>query len=749
MDPNIPQTPSRYDRLQSTQSNHHPSPALPRTTTSILPHMQQSTSTSSTTKPTAAPITLAALLEQHASAPNPHLAALDQALAERNALSSQNSQLWKLIEKQRSGYNQMLKELERVRAERDSLRGRIGSGGSRQRSIKSSTLNSTVPLSNGDTKPAPARHLSDDVCMRHHHIYLITYILTTATVPAPRSEQYDQSKLNHSHRPAPPTLVPSRAEPLPSCTPSSPVSSVAHSLETPLPSSIPSLVFNPHSSPSQSSGGYPPRQSSMPTVSSTSTPPQSDNSAANSGAYLSSNSTETLPPPSTLVSPPHLNLQTAAYSPITQAALAPHQIAASTLSPVVETPKVIAAIARDSRISLPDEAKRYIANMGESPNVSPQIAGFQGQDQGQTGPASSSADLSLTQSQPNPQVQSQIQSSDTSESEFLDIEEADVDDDDDNEDDEVETNLPRPPQPQVRVTALLPVRPLSVSPPKANDQGPKAGVEDFPLPPSLIPGAGHAQPPIQPQSPHLQQVYTQIQAQSQSQVQAQSRSLTKEQAQGYAQAPARAAQAFEQQQQQQTFEQQQLRQAFEQQPQQAFQHQQPQQEQGPQRPKDETYSHIHAGSEIHSSPYLSSPSIPTAQASSTSLINSTQSLSSLGGSGTTTTSPAFRALPLISTDLPTTRITVTNSTIRPNDRGKEVLNFIIQVDAGHGKDPWQVEKLYSDVLGLDSRIRASVGKGVGKKIASLPEGKLWRDHAPAKVDQRKVSPPKLFLNMSY
>jgi RalA-binding protein 1 len=49
-----------------------------------------------------------------------------------------------------------------------------------------------------------------------------------------------------------------------------------------------------------------------------------------------------------------------------------------------------------------------------------------------------------------------------------------------------------------------------------------------------------------------------------------------------------------------------------------------------------------------------------------------------------------------------------------------------------------VEKLYSDVLGLDSRMRASVGKGVGKKMASLPEGKLWRDHAPAKVDQRKV-----------
>jgi RalA-binding protein 1 len=68
-----------------------------------------------------------------------------------------------------------------------------------------------------------------------------------------------------------------------------------------------------------------------------------------------------------------------------------------------------------------------------------------------------------------------------------------------------------------------------------------------------------------------------------------------------------------------------------------------------------------------------------------------------------------------------------------------VLSFIIVVDPGNRKETWKVEKLYSDVLSLDQRIRASVGKGVGKKIASLPEGKLWRDHAPAKVDQRKVS----------
>lgn len=98
----------------------------------------------------------------------------------------------------------------------------------------------------------------------------------------------------------------------------------------------------------------------------------------------------------------------------------------------------------------------------------------------------------------------------------------------------------------------------------------------------------------------------------------------------------------------------------------------------------------------------------------------------------------FRALPLLAEDLPYTEIVVSSSTIRPNDRGKEVLSFIINVDPGRGKSIWRVEKLYSDVLGLDTRVRTGVGRSASKKLATLPEGRLWRDHAPAKVDQRKV-----------
>jgi RalA-binding protein 1 len=98
----------------------------------------------------------------------------------------------------------------------------------------------------------------------------------------------------------------------------------------------------------------------------------------------------------------------------------------------------------------------------------------------------------------------------------------------------------------------------------------------------------------------------------------------------------------------------------------------------------------------------------------------------------------FRALPLLPYDLPYTRINVTNSSIRPNDRGKDVLSFVVLVDPGNQKEPYLVEKLYSDVLGLDQRIRSRYGKSIHKKIPHLPDGKLWRDHAPSRVDQRKA-----------
>ncbi|KAI0704384.1 hypothetical protein BC835DRAFT_826214 [Cytidiella melzeri] len=70
-------------------------------------------------------VTVQSLLQQHASSSSPPMAALEFAVQERNTLAGQNTQLWKLIEKQRTGYAQLVKEIERVRGERDVYRGRL------------------------------------------------------------------------------------------------------------------------------------------------------------------------------------------------------------------------------------------------------------------------------------------------------------------------------------------------------------------------------------------------------------------------------------------------------------------------------------------------------------------------------------------------------------------------------------------------------------------------------------------------
>lgn len=85
--------------------------------------------TALTANTTTYPISLETLLTSHSNAPNPPLAALDQVLSERNVLSTQNTQLWKLIEKQRAAYNQVLKEIGRVRSERDTYRTRLQAAG--------------------------------------------------------------------------------------------------------------------------------------------------------------------------------------------------------------------------------------------------------------------------------------------------------------------------------------------------------------------------------------------------------------------------------------------------------------------------------------------------------------------------------------------------------------------------------------------------------------------------------------------
>jgi hypothetical protein len=92
---------------------------------------------------------------------------------------------------------------------------------------------------------------------------------------------------------------------------------------------------------------------------------------------------------------------------------------------------------------------------------------------------------------------------------------------------------------------------------------------------------------------------------------------------------------------------------------------------------------------------------------------------------------------IVPMELPITRIRVVSSYIRANERGKDVLAFCIQVQPSQ-RDSWVIEKMYSDVLALDSRVRSLLSKNTLKKLAPLPDSKLFKDNAPAKVDQRKA-----------
>ena len=135
-------------------------------------------------------LTLAGVLSSHTSTPNPPMAALEQVISERNVLSSQNSQLWKLVEKQRSGYSQMLKELERVRSERDTFKARLTSLGEnpdqilkKQKASKTSHSGNSLKSSSShsglrsddqlkatpeDPRQAMTRHQSEDSSMCFH-----------------------------------------------------------------------------------------------------------------------------------------------------------------------------------------------------------------------------------------------------------------------------------------------------------------------------------------------------------------------------------------------------------------------------------------------------------------------------------------------------------------------------------------------------------------------------------------------------
>ena len=207
-------TPSRdRDRLPFPKSSQpSPAPSSRQTTpSSTSTHLSLSSSSSSLS-------TVEALLKDHAAAPDPMSAALERAVNDRNVLAAQNTQLWKLVEKQRTGYNQILKELERIRGERDVYKNRLN-GGQSTNSDKRHRTTTAKTVSPPSPKPPPQRQklsvMAEDrpqLLSRDSRISLPEeakhYIANMADspLPSPRTDTLSpKSKLSASVFPPPPS----------------------------------------------------------------------------------------------------------------------------------------------------------------------------------------------------------------------------------------------------------------------------------------------------------------------------------------------------------------------------------------------------------------------------------------------------------------------------------------------------------------------------------------------------------------
>jgi RalA-binding protein 1 len=207
-------TPSR-DRLPFPKSSQpSPAPSSRQTVSSASANLSLSSSS-----PTLS--TVEALLKDHASAPDPTSAALERAVSDRNVLAAQNTQLWKLVEKQRTGYNQILKELERIRGDRDVYKNRLITLNGAQSTTsdkrhRSTTAKSVPPPS---VKSPPQRQKLSVMAEDRPHLlsrdsrislpeeakhYIVN--MSDSPLPSPRTDVLTpKSKLSASVFPSPPS----------------------------------------------------------------------------------------------------------------------------------------------------------------------------------------------------------------------------------------------------------------------------------------------------------------------------------------------------------------------------------------------------------------------------------------------------------------------------------------------------------------------------------------------------------------
>ncbi|OJT09652.1 hypothetical protein TRAPUB_13905 [Trametes pubescens] len=622
------------------------------------------------------------LLAAHAGSPNPPLAALETAVGERNSLSAQNTQLWKLIEKQRSGYNHIMKELERMRGERDLYRGRLQSLGEntdnmlrahrakekaegREGSLRSTSSNSQLKASESGAGSSRGNMLDP----RAH-------LLRTSSDENRQSPPLTQSPTEENlQQQQPQSAVPARSDSL-----------LLSSTPAPSPSTAtpPPKINSPRGTGDPVLGSWKPEGPPRPAPQPPQPPVQPQSSVMLTPASpvkptvpVINGRSHGVPPndgPSTVineVAAPNVHATSQPRPPpIQPPPVQPEPIKVNGMANLAVRPQ---PSSRDSQISLPEETKRYYASMA-SPAVSPGMK-F-------TFPSAPSSPLNQETHSvnggsvngvvpaavglgvPNDASQAQgpggrgrtngrVAGSDRAGSvttteegaEFLDM---------DDEDSAYDSGANGASSGSAQVPSFDDSTAQSSDSGDARARDPEMAeplaVEDFPLPPS-----SQYAPSVSMSTRQGTSIDT----------------------------------------------------------------------------RDSRPSLSTSDSHVNQAPFhASSQTLVSDQPPPSPFpLPLPQGPPRMG----------FRALPLLAEDLKYTEVVVSTSTIRPNDRGKEVLSFIIAVDPGRGKECWKIEKMYSDVLGLDTRMRATVGRSAAKKLVTLPEGRLWRDHAPAKVDQRKTA----------
>ncbi|TFK71624.1 RhoGAP-domain-containing protein [Pluteus cervinus] len=689
--PGVNGTPSR-DRLPPPSV--HLTPAPPQRATAQTPPSAMTSMSLSAGSPSVVAnptITIESLLKAHVASQDPTLAALEQAVGERNTLSAQNAQLWKLIEKQRAAYTQILKDLERVRGERDSYKVKINALAGGHHVAGKDKSNKPMPHDSPSgrisessasdyghslhTRDTPPRHNSDDQATprTQHHQHLHAARSHDPLMPHDRDtpSSIPPNSHHHHHRPqTPPSMFP-----------------VTQPLSTPARSQ----------KPSPAPLTLPGRSGSLPV-------PASAVSASHESAPFS----RALPDETIPNGTPNSHIPQT--RPLTYGRKVSLVDSASNGAGIGPIPALHQGVHAGNSIQTfptpPPKAAHHLPHHGGStPQTTPPGFGINHSDQS-VRPSHSQPHPTIVTSPitPTPAVHhhqnSTHQNASLLSGETRSLHALSRDSRISLPDEARQYIANMGDSPLSSSDQLRPEHALS-HPAEANRLTPPTQISDSDSPvrksefldlDSDLAEDDEVETPEMERDEHWERP-TQKASSSDSQHSSNTRS--------HPQARSRSQGAAEE------------------------------------SPRPPFNSAQQTSSDVNPSPHT----LHSKHASETSLVLPAQGNQVQALRLETNRDPvpaSFRALPLLSSDLPYTTITVPHSFIRPNERGKEVLSFVVSVNPGHSKEPWKVEKMYSDVTALDQRVRNSVGKSVSKRIASLPEGKFWKDHAPAKVDQRKA-----------